>query len=137
MNIQQHRWLIAIIAVLLLLGVASFAWQRYRAHTQDEGLVSGNGRIEAVEIDVAAKIPGRLKEIRVREGEFVTAGQIMAVMDTQALEAQRQQAEAQLRQATDTIITARSQLEQRQSENEAVHALVMQRQTELDAARTR
>ncbi len=137
MNIQQHRWLFGIIAALLLLGVAAFAWQRYRAHVQDEGLVSGNGRIEAVEIDIAAKIPGRLKEIRVREGEFVTAGQIMAVMDTQALEAQRQQAEAQLRQATDTIITARSQLAQRQSENEAVHALVMQRQTELEAARTR
>lgn len=42
-----------------------FGWQRYLREQGDDGLVSGNGRIEAVEIDIAAQSPGRLKEVRV------------------------------------------------------------------------
>ena len=137
MNTQLPRWLIWIVATLLLAGVAALAWQRLRAHSQDEGLVSGNGRIEAVEIDIAAKTAGRLKEIQVHEGDFVTSGQVVALMDTQSLEAQRQQAEAQLRQAEGTVTTVRSQLAQRQSEKAAATALVAQRQSEVDAARKR
>ncbi|HEY0720742.1 MAG TPA: HlyD family efflux transporter periplasmic adaptor subunit [Gammaproteobacteria bacterium] len=122
---------------MLLAGAAVFAWQRLTLNTREEGLVSGNGRIEAVEIDVATKAAGRLQEIRVHEGEFVTAGQVVALMDTQALEAQRQQAEAQLRQAEDAVITVRSQLAQRESEKAAAEALVAQRRAELEAARKR
>lgn len=137
MKQQQKQWLTWIVSALILAVVALLAWQRFSAGKKEEGVVSGNGRIEAVEIDVAAKTPGRLQEIRVREGDFVTAGQILAVMDTQALAAQRQQAEAQLRQAEDAVITARSQLAQRESERAAAKALVVQRDTELSAARVR
>jgi HlyD family secretion protein len=136
-NKQQKQWLTWIVSTLLVIGLGLFAWQRFASAKKEEGLVSGNGRIEAVEIDVAAKTAGRLKDVLVREGEFVTAGQVVAVMDTLALEAQRQQAEAQLRQATDTVITVRSQLAQRQSEKAAAQALVVQRQAEVDAARVR
>lgn len=61
----------------------------------DEGPASGNGRIEATDIDVAAKIPARIKEILVHEGDFVRAGQAVALMDTDSLNAQRREAEAQ------------------------------------------
>ncbi len=49
---------------------------------------SSNGRIEATEIDVAAKIPGRIDKILVNEGDFVNTGQIVAVMDLKTLKAQ-------------------------------------------------
>ena len=42
------------------------------------GIVAGNGRIEATQIDTAAKIAGRIKEIYADEGDFVTAGQPLA-----------------------------------------------------------
>jgi HlyD family secretion protein len=42
------------------------------------GLVSGNGRIEATEIDVATKLPGRVTAMLVDEGDFVKAGQPLA-----------------------------------------------------------
>ena len=73
----------------------------------------------ATEIDVAAKIPGRIREILVHEGDFVTAGQVVVMMDTDSLMAQRREAEAQLQRAQHTAVTARSQLVQRQSEKEA------------------
>lgn len=53
--------------------VAILAWQHYRGGTGAEGLASGNGRNKATEIDVAAKFAGRVREILVREGDFVNA----------------------------------------------------------------
>ena len=37
----------------------------------------GNGRIEATEVDVAAKTAGRVAEILVNEGDFVKAGDVI------------------------------------------------------------
>ena len=132
---HSRQWLI-VSAVVAAIGVlAAAAWQYYRLGDQDVGIVSGNGRIEAVEIDVAARTAGRLKEIPVHEGEFVTAGQVVAVMDSEVLGAQRRQAEAQLQQGQTAVATARSQLAQRESEKAAAQAAVSQREVELNAAR--
>lgn len=87
-----------------------YAWQRSHNGALPEGLASGNGRIEAVEIDVSAKSPGRIKEILVGEGDFVKKGDVLARMDTTQLEAQRRQAEAQLRRAGiggDSVVVGR------------------------------
>jgi HlyD family secretion protein len=136
MTERRKRWLIRFASALVAGVLAVLAWQRYGPHEREEGLVSGNGRIEAVEIDVATRIAGRLKEIRVDEGQFVTAGQVVALMDTDVLEAQRRQAEAQLKQAQSAAATARSQLAQRESDKVAAQAVVVQREVELKAART-
>lgn len=85
------------------------------------GLAMGNGRIEATEVDVATKLAGRLLEVRVQEGEPVAAGQVVAVLDTDALAAQQRQAEAELRRA--------------QQEREHARALVDQQASELDFVR--
>ncbi|NLB06465.1 MAG: HlyD family efflux transporter periplasmic adaptor subunit, partial [Desulfobulbaceae bacterium] len=78
-----------------------------------------------------------IKAIFVREGDFVTAGQVVAQMDTDVLQAQIREAEARLRQAEVDIAVARSRLKQRESEKTAAEALVAQRQAELTAARKR
>jgi HlyD family secretion protein len=134
---QQKKWLIIAVVILILGGLGVAAWQIFGKDDKNKGLVSGNGRIEAVEIDVAAKTPGRLKDILVREGDLVAAAQVVALMDTEVLEAQRRQAEAQLKQAQSAVETARSQLVQRGSEKEAALALVRQREAELGVARKR
>ncbi|MCK9532787.1 MAG: HlyD family efflux transporter periplasmic adaptor subunit [Hydrogenophaga sp.] len=137
MNKPTKRRLLLLMGALLLAALVIFVWQRLATDQESAAFASGNGRIEAVEIDIAAKSPGRLEEILVREGEFVTAGQVLARMDTRSLQAQLSQAQAQLRQAEDAVTTARSQSAQRQSEKAAAQALVAQRQAELNAARTR
>jgi HlyD family secretion protein len=131
------RWLPWLVGTLLALAVLVIASHQFNPGTGHEGLFSGNGRIEAVEIHVAAKTPGRLREILVHEGDFVTAGQVVALMDTRSLEAEREQAQAQLRQAEASVATANSQLAQRQSEKLAAEALVTQRQAELESVRRR
>lgn len=134
---QRKKWLIIFVIGLILVALCITAWQILGKDDKNKGLVSGNGRIEAVEIDVAARTPGRVKDILVREGELVSAGQVVALMDTEVLEAERRQAEAQLKQAQSGVETARSQLVQRESEKEAALALVGQREAELSVARKR
>jgi len=134
-NLKGKRlWLIVALAVF---GGAFFCWRYLQPESAVDGLVSGNGRIEAVEVDIAAKSAGRIKEILADEGDFVTAGQILARMDTQQLEAQRREAEAQLQQARYAVETARSQVNQRVSEKEAASAGLAQRQAELETLRKR
>jgi HlyD family secretion protein len=118
-------------------GLLFLVWRYVQPKQLGKEFASGNGRIEAVEIDIAAKIAGRIKDIMVNEGEFVTTGQVLAVMDTEVLESQRREAEAQLQQAHNAVQRARSQVTQRQAEKSAAAALVQQRKTELDIARNR
>jgi len=137
MTEQQKKWFIRTAGALVIVVLALVAWQRYGANRKDDGLVSGNGRIEATEIDVAAKTAGRIKNILVKEGDFVTAGQVVALMDTEVLAAQRREAEANLQRAQSAIANAQSQLAQRMAEETAARAVVAQREAELDAARKR
>jgi HlyD family secretion protein len=130
-NLKRLLWL----AALLLLAVAGyFSWQRLRPEELPAGFASGNGRIEAVEIDVSSRNAGRVEEILVDEGDFVTAGQVVARMDTDQLEAQRREAAAQKQKALIAIETAQSLVTQREAENAAAKAVIAQREAERDAA---
>ena len=132
----RRTWLVAA-ALAAVVAIAALAWMQTRRNGEDAGLARGNGRIEAVEIDIAAKVPGRVQQVLVNEGEWVKAGQVVAVMDTDALQAQLRQAEAQLRQARSQVAIGDSQLHQRRAEQAAMQAVLVQREAERDAARTR
>ena len=67
------------------------------------GFASGNGRLEAVEVDVATKIAGRLAELGPREGDMVAAGVVVARLDADDLRAQLRAAEAQVAQAQKAV----------------------------------
>lgn len=133
----MRTWLLRIVSVGLVAGAAYLIWQAVSPDGPPEGFAHGNGRIEATEIDVATKIAGRVEDIRVREGDFVTIGQVLAVMDTAVLKAQLREAEAELQRAVVGVETAQSRVDQRKAEKTAAEASVAQREAELDAARKR
>lgn len=107
-------------AVVLVLAVAAAAafyiWQQHRPAPLPVGVAMSNGRIEATEVDVATKLPGRIKEVLANEGDFVDSGQVIARMETQTLEAELRQTQAQARQAQNAITTAQAVVAQRESE---------------------
>ncbi len=126
------------LAILLLVAAGAYAaWLSLRPPGLPPGIARGNGRIEAVEIDVAARTAGRIKEILVTEGDLVTSGQVLARMDTAVLEAGLREAQAQLRRAEIAIETANSLVAQRRAENAAAQAVTAQRGAQLEAARRR
>jgi len=122
------------VVAIVLVGAALVAWQLLRPRELPAGIVSGNGRIEATDIDVAAKAPGRVRDILVDEGDLVKAGQIIAHIDTEVLQAQREEAQARVQQAVNAVEIADSQVVQRLSERNAALAVTRQRQAELNAA---
>ena len=129
------RILAAVVIALLLLGF--YAWFELRQTGYGEAFVSGNGRIEATEIDIATKLGGRIESITVKEGDFVKPGQLLVQMDTTTLQAQLNQAQAQQQQAENAIATAVSQVRQRESQKTAGEALVTHREAEVNAVSKR
>jgi HlyD family secretion protein len=95
---------------------------RLRGRDMPVGIIKTNGRIEATEVDVAAKYPGRLATLTVNEGDEVTAGQVVATISSPETEAQLRAAQAQV-------------LKAKQALAEAV-ALMAQRKSDLDFTRT-
>lgn len=122
---------------LAVLALAGWGWTRLRPQGPGEAFVQGNGRIEATEIDIATKLPGRLRDVLVGEGDLVQAQQPLAHLQVQSLEAQYAEAQARLRQAESGVDSARAQVAVRESDRRAAQAVVAQREAELDAARRR
>ncbi len=137
MKQQQKKWLVRLIAVAVVIAVGALVWLELRPTGLGQGFASANGRIEATEVDVASKLAGRLLEIHVDEGDYVEGGQVLARMDTEVLEAQLNQARAEVRREQSATRTAHSQVSLRQSEKATAEAVVKQRQAELTAARKR
>ena len=129
--------LLVAFAAAVVAALAWWSWTRFTDSGPGEGFVNGNGRIEATEIDVATKLPGRIEDILVREGDFVTAGQPLAKMRLETLEAQRDEALAMRQQAEHSVTAAQAQVALREADVTAALALVGQRESELDAAQRR
>ncbi len=75
---------VALIAIVLICA-AAVAWLVSRHTDDDGGTVAVSGTIEVTEVEVSFKIPGRVRERLVDEGEQVKAGQIVARLDDEDL----------------------------------------------------
>lgn len=112
---MKKGWL-GVGVVLLCIALGGVVWWTSQRSSLPSGFASGNGRIEATEIDIATKIQGRIVEVRVEEGDTVEAGQILARMDTKVLEAQLREAEAEVKRAHQASAAAAALMEQRAAE---------------------
>jgi HlyD family secretion protein len=98
--------------ILVVLGVAAFfIWRGFFASPKvPDNLVVLSGRIEGDDSAVAAKITGRLLEIKVREGDMVKAGDIIATIDADQMKSRQEQAKAALTGAQARTMAARDQI---------------------------
>lgn len=112
----RNNRLIAVLVFTCAAAAAMAYWIYLRKPPADSSFASGNGRIEATEVSIAAKYPGRLTNILVQEGDMVKAGQTLAVFDTKELNARLQQAEAQVEEARQKRKYALAVVQQRKSE---------------------
>ncbi|MEG9435444.1 hypothetical protein JAO29_04605 [Edaphobacter sp. HDX4] len=69
----SKKWII-ITVVLLAVGVMGYKYWISKRSALPEGIVSGNGRIEAKLSDASAKEPLRVKKVLVDEGDLVDRG---------------------------------------------------------------
>jgi HlyD family secretion protein len=111
---MSRQVIIIIVAIVLVVGGVG-AYFLLRKPALPPGFAGGNGRLEAKEIYISSKYPGRIKDVLVDEGDTVEAGQTVARMDTAALEAQLREAQAQIKQAQDSRDVAIAQVRVKQA----------------------
>jgi HlyD family secretion protein len=142
-----------IVGVVIVVG-GVVAWLVLSKPKLPPGFFGSNGRLEATEIYVAAKYPGRVKDVLFNEGDTVEAGQVVAHIDTEPLEAELNQklaeitaAENKIKEATENRNYANAQVKAKQAE--AVYTekqyqrsrdlvpegAISQREAEIDLAR--
>lgn len=108
----MKRRAIAVV-VLLLLATAAYAAWRLLGDEEPEGVLVASGTVEATDARLGFQVPGRLAEVAVREGDEVTAGTVLARLDSATAAARRDQAAAQVdaarAQLDDLLAGARTQ----------------------------
>ena len=98
MTSRRRLGILALLVVLALGGLA--AWRFVLAPPDlPPGVIVVSGRIEGDDAAVAAKTSGRIRQITVREGDRVEAGQVLAQLDDEQIRARERQAAAAVRQA--------------------------------------
>jgi len=90
-----------VFVILGLLTIGSLIW--YFVTVRPTGDLQLIGTVDANEVVVSAKIPGRIQTLTVDEGQDVKAGQLIAIIESNDLEAARKAAEA-------TVSSQRSKL---------------------------
>jgi HlyD family secretion protein len=139
-------WTLVGIAVVAVAFVG-LRWWRAEQTALPEGIASGNGRVEAKLVDVAAKEPLRVKKIFVDEGSLVRPNEVLVQLDTVTLEAQLAEARASVSEeqerlavANASIVKQRSEINLAEVEVRRAQRLVAQgagSQRDLDVRRTR
>jgi HlyD family secretion protein len=113
---RRWRFFAALLAIFLAGGGGGFYWWKHSHSQLPPGISWGNGRLEADEIDISTKFAGRIAEIRAEIGDMVTAGQVVARMDTRDLQQQLKKSQAQVEQARRLIEEANANLEQQRTQ---------------------
>ena len=98
-----------VFLVLGLLTVGSLIW--YLATVRPSADLQLIGTVDANEVLVSSKISGRIQRLTVDEGQQVKAGQLIAIIESEDLQAARQAAEAtaasQKSKLNETVVTER------------------------------
>jgi HlyD family secretion protein len=89
---------------------------RLRGRDMPDGIVKANGRVQATEVDVAAKYQGRLATVTVDEGDEVTVGQVVATISSPETEAQLRAAQAEVIKSKQALGEAEAIIAERRSD---------------------
>ncbi len=128
---SRKRWV--LLAVIAIASVATFVWLNARSRNGDQAIrVSGN--IEVTDAELSFKIPGRVQARLVDEGQTLTTGQTVALLDSKELsqEVSRSQAEVEAARAELAKLEAGSRPEEI-AEAQAAARQAQSRLQELEA----
>ena len=88
---------VAVVIIVALIG--------YLALDRDPDVIQG--QVEVSEYRVSSKVPGRILELRVKEGDYVKAGDTLAIIDAPEVRAKMEQAQRVISQE-DALEVARN-----------------------------
>ncbi len=111
MNTKRIAWTLGALALACAAGWAT--WVNLHRDRIPDGLMRANGRLEVERIEIAAKYPGRVVELPIKEGDLVKAGDLIARQDSTELAAQRDAVEAARQRAAQAMARASAETDVR------------------------
>lgn len=131
---MEKRKKIIFPILILLIAAAGYAGTAYikTFNADSESNYIYYGTAEAEQIDISSEVSGRLKEIRVEEGQSVKAGELLAVIDTPESRIKAEQSELSLGSAENELL--RTEEGNREEEINIQRALVRQGEAALKQA---
>jgi HlyD family secretion protein len=107
---------VIVAGALAVIGFIGFRYWKAKQTALPNGIVSGNGRLEAKLVDISAKEALRVKEILVDEGALVKPDQVLVKMDTVTLEAQLAESNAGIAAAQERLAVAEAAITKQKAE---------------------
>ncbi|RXA98063.1 MULTISPECIES: HlyD family efflux transporter periplasmic adaptor subunit [Yersinia] len=89
-----------VVAALVVVGIA--VWLNGR-NNDDKNQLTLHGNVDIRQVSLAFEESGRISALMVDEGDSVSAGQVVAMLDTHALKIQEKQAQARLDAEKQTV----------------------------------
>ena len=117
--------IVLTLVVIAVVGLAFYLIKNYHDNAiyRNPAFASGNGRLEATEVSISAKLAGKIEKILVQEGDYVKKAQKLVQMQINTLKAQLAQNNANIKV--------------KEAELEAAKAVVMQKKSSLKNAESR
>jgi HlyD family secretion protein len=132
---RSRRFLIVLLVLVILAGAGFAIWKAFFfTPPVPDSIILVSGRIEGDDSAVAPKTTGRILEIRVREGDSVQAGDIIATLDDEQVRAREQQANAALQESLARSKAARDQINVLQEQLRQGEAEVAQQEASYQLA---
>lgn len=88
-------WTIIVVGICITLFIGHIFADKYTPYTS-------NGRVETFVVPIVPQVSGPLTKVNVVNNQFVSAGQVLAVIDSAKYELAVRRAQAELQQATQT-----------------------------------
>lgn len=127
---QQHNnillAIIGFIAAVVIVGVIGF-------FTLDRTPDEIQGEVEVSEYRISSKVPGRILELRVKEGDYVHVGDTLAILDAPEIEAKK--AQAQSAEAAASAMSEMAQNGARQQQIQGAYQLWQQAKAGAEVAK--
>lgn len=128
---RLRQWLPGLLFLVVLGAALYLVWRIFFASAGGpENVITLSGRIEGDPAAVSAKLSGRILDVRVREGDTVKQGDVIAVLDDAQIRAREDQAQAAVADAEARAEAARSQIAVLQEQLEQSQLLTEQARTD-------
>jgi HlyD family secretion protein len=89
----EKKRIITAVSLVAVLTVLYFAWGFFD-ELKNKDRISASGTIEATEIQVSSRIPGKIESLKADEGDNVSKEAVLAVIDAQDISSQYEESKA-------------------------------------------
>ncbi len=108
----MRRPVLFLIVILLIIMISLGLYFYFRSNRKDNSLVL-YGNVDVRQVDLGFRVSGRVILMPFQEGDFVSAGVLMGVLDKQPYDDQVKQAQANIESAKTNLINADKVLQRR------------------------